>query len=186
MKIGKETFTIEHVKLKVGNHDFSYSLDKSFFDYFGYSDLIDCNFTTNVNLNKSDNMMVVDISSNGWMSFDCDRCLIMMKYPINSFIKVIYYLNSDHDSTVETDKLDLDLVYLRPSDFSIDIGTYIYESFLTAIPMIRNCDNLIDKPCDTDMLDRINGTKNEAENNENIEIDPRWLQLKNLLNKKED
>ncbi len=186
MEINLDDFTIEHVKLKVGDHNFYFTLNKSFFEYFGYVDLNDCNFNTEVKLIKSDSMMIADIQSTGWMSFDCDRCLTPIKFPLNSFIKVIYYLNSEDSNQIDSDKLDLDLVYLRPSEFSINVSKYIYESFLTCIPMIRNCDDLNEKPCDFDILQRLTGQNTNEETNENQEIDPRWLQLKELLNKKED
>jgi uncharacterized metal-binding protein YceD (DUF177 family) len=187
MKFGIETFTIEHVKLKIGEHEFQYEVNKTFFEHFGYVDLIDACFKTTVKLNKSENMMICDIQSLGWMSFDCDRCLAPVKYPMDSFIKVIYYLNSEEDGSGESGQLDLDLVYLRPSEFSINIAQYIYESFLTAIPMIRNCDELDEKLCDFEMLKKIEGVdiKEQKEGEEHI-IDPRWQKLKELLNNKED
>lgn len=187
MRFGIENFTIEHVKLRIGEHEFNYEIDKSFFEHFGYVDLLDAYFNTTVKLNKSDNMMIADIQSVGWMSFDCDRCLAPVKHPLDSFIKVIYYLNSEEGFNGDADQLDLDLVYLRPSEFSINIAQYIYESFLTAIPMIRNCDDLDEKPCDFKMLEKIEGVNaDEHNNNDDSSVDPRWQKLKELLNNKED
>jgi uncharacterized metal-binding protein YceD (DUF177 family) len=101
--------------------------------------------------------------------------------PVEAEFKIIYHLNSEHTLENEVvNDLNSDVIYLKPQDYSFNITQAVYESTLIALPMVKNCDDLIDKPCDQLMLDKIDGI-----NQGSTQLDPRWEKLKNILNNEE-
>jgi uncharacterized metal-binding protein YceD (DUF177 family) len=72
------------------------------------------------------------------------------------------------------------LIYLRSSDFELNLASSIYESFLPCIPMVKSCETLENKDCDDSVTRIIN-----QDGNNDDSVDPRWEKLKQLLNKKE-
>jgi uncharacterized metal-binding protein YceD (DUF177 family) len=73
------------------------------------------------------------------------------------------------------------LIYLRSSDFELNLASSIYESFLPCIPMVKSCEALENKDCD----DSVTRIINQNGDNQEESVDPRWDKLKQLLNKKE-
>ncbi len=181
MSFDIENLTVEFVKLTDGHHEFDYDLDKTFFEHFGNHDILDASLLCELDIEKRGNMIVADLFTSGIMNVTCDRCLSDIGLPIEAEFKIIYHLNSEHilENEVVND-LNSDVIYLKPNDYSLNIAQALYESTLIALPMIKTCDDLIDKPCDQLMLDKINGI-----NQSTTQVDPRWEKLKNILNNEE-
>lgn len=180
MSFDIEYLSVEFVKLKDGNHTFKYQLDKTFFEYFGNNDILDADLNIELDIQKNQNLMIMDIFTIGNIYDTCDRCLSKIGLAIDADFKIIYHLNSSIDSTNDTEIKDLntDVVYLKPHEFKTNIAQSIYESSLMSLPMIKNCDELDVKPCDQGMLEKL-----ERINQGETEVDPRWEKLKNILNK---
>ncbi len=177
-------FDIEHVKLQNGNHQFSYELDKQFFDFFENTEVLSVAVKSNVQIDKSDNMAIVDIDTSGELMLNCDRCLEALKYPVKTRFKVIYHLNSEFSKSNEAEEVGLDVVYLTANEFKFNIAKSIYESFLPAIPMVKNCDGTAEKPCNVEILKHLDNSQRSNDSVENKTNDPRWDELKKLLNNK--
>lgn len=182
MSFDLEYVSIEFVKLKDGNHAFKYQLDKTFFDYFGNSDILNADILATIYVEKNGNLMIANIHTVGKIYFSCDRCLENLAMPVDSEFKLIYHLNSELESQEnEIKDLYTDVIYLKPSVFKINLAHSIYESSLLSIPMIINCDDFSEenKPCNQEMLSKLNDLHQGAEQ----ETDPRWNELYKLLNK---
>jgi uncharacterized metal-binding protein YceD (DUF177 family) len=178
-----EEFDIEFVKLKNGIHQFEYQLNKSFFDFFKNQEVNNAIISVKAVLNKFDNLLQVDIEGTGNIEMTCDRCLSDVSYPVENRFKSIYHLNSIEEKIDEAQEVNLDVYYLSGSQFKINISESIYQSFITEIPMVKRCDDIDGKECNPDMLDKIDSL--EETNSDKNEIDPRWEELKKLLNNKE-
>lgn len=176
-----ENLTVEFVKLTDGHHEIDYVLDKTFFEHFGNLDILNANLIVELDIEKNGNLLVADLFTSGTMHLTCDRCLSDIGFPIEAEFKLIYHLNSEHtlENDVVTD-LNSDTIYLKPHDYSFNIAQAVYESTLIALPMIINCDDLIEKQCDQTMLDKLNGI-----NQGSTQMDPRWEKLRNILNNEE-
>jgi len=86
-------------------------------------------------------------------------------------------LNSNHENNEsEIKDLKTDIFYLNPIEFKINIAQAVYESSLMALPMIKNCDDLEVKPCDKEMLKKL-----EHINQGETQVDPRWEKLKTII-----
>ena len=177
-------FDIEHVKLQNGNHQYTYELDGTFFELFKNDQVLNADLKTEANVDKTASMAVVDISTKGRIGLQCDRCLESLDYPVETSFKVIYHLNSEFSKVNEAEEVGLDIVYLTANDFKFNIAKSIYESFLPALPMVKNCDDLKEKPCNQDILTHLEHSNKSEKTNKQETTDPRWDDLKKLLNKK--
>jgi len=178
-----EEFDIEFVKLKNGIHQFEYQLNGSFFDFFKNQEVKNASISVKAVMNKFDNLLQVDIEGTGTIDLICDRCLSDVTYPVENNFKSIYHLNSIEEKIDEAQEVNLDVFYLSGSQFKINISESIYQSFITEIPMVKRCDDVEENECNPEMLDKIDSLE-EAKSDGN-EIDPRWEELKKLLNNKE-
>ena len=183
MSFDIEIFTVEFVKLADGYHEFNFEIDKTFFEYYENSDLVDAHLKVEMDINKTGNMMIADIFTHGNFILPCDRCLTELSIPVEADFKLIYHLNSEHITKTEViNDLDTDIVYLSPLEYKVNVAQAIYESSLMDIPMIKTCDDFNDNSCDQIMLVKINGTSDKSADKP---VDPRWEKLKNIFNNEE-
>ncbi len=173
-------FKFPFVKLSNGLHHLNFEVDGAFFEYFGNQDVSSASVTFTASVNKSDTMMVIDLIGQGTITSICDRCLNDLEISVAPVFKVIAHLNSSEEEVVTNDDINLQMIYLRSSDFELNLSSSIYESFLPCIPMVKSCETQSKKDCDQKMLNFIN--QNNVEENS---IDPRWEKLKQLINKKD-
>lgn len=178
---GLEEFDIEFVKLKDGLHEFRFRLDKPFFEAFGNEDVLAADVQVDVELEKFPTLMNLNMRMAGTTGLSCDRCLEKIDLPVDTRYMVIYKQESE-GSAVRKEDEDTDLVLLTSQDYKINIAQEIYESVLLAVPMIKNCDQLDQKPCNQEMLSKLNELAGEEDN----QSDPRWEKLKELLKKEKE
>lgn len=173
-------FNLAFVKLANGSHHFTYNVNDEFFEHFGNQEVNQAIVDFEASVTKSDSMIIIDLKGKGVLTSTCDRCLNSVRFEVNPYFKVIAHLNSIAEPDNSTDDLNIQLLYLRSSDFELNLASCIYESFLPCIPMVKSCESLENKSCDSTVIQRINQKQELKENS-----DPRWEKLKELLNKKE-
>ena len=185
MLFDKELLSVEFVKLKDGMHQFQYQLDKAFFELFGNTEVLKADLNVQVDMEKSVNMLQVRLNSTGFIFETCDRCLTDLGLPVEAEFKIFYHLNVEEVKEDGVEDLYTEVVYLKPSDYKINLAQSIYESVLISLPMIKNCDDLDedDKPCNFEMLDKLEQMNHGDTQNESV--DPRWNKLKELFKKEE-
>ncbi len=179
MSFDIEYLAVEFVKLQDGQHQFDYQLDKTFFEHFDNHDIIEADLKVELDIERNGNLMIADLFTSGSIVDSCDRCLSKIGLPIEAEFKIIYHLNSNHEiSENEIKDLTTDVIYLNTVEFKINIAQAVYESSLMALPMIKNCDDLEIKPCDEEMLKKL-----EQINQGETQVDPRWEKLKTIIKK---
>lgn len=169
-----EEFEVEFVKLRDGFHEFQYKLGKQFFEAFGNQEVLSANVTVKLGLEKTPQMMQLDLTMNGTVGITCDRCLETLNMPVDTTYRMIYKFRDEERRDPEA---DFEMVYIRPSEISINVAQPVYETVLLDVPMIRNCDMLENKPCNKEMLKKLEELKQNGEG----QADPRWDKLKDLL-----
>lgn len=172
-------FEIEFIKLKPGQHEFNYQLENSFFEAFDNVDVLETGLSVKAELERFPNWMNVLISIKGHLGLTCDRCLEKVNIPVESDYRLIYKMTDDMAPLQDTG--DVALIHLKPGDISFNIANPIYETTMLALPMIRNCDDLEVKPCNSQMLDKLKQLDQNEANNDTENTDPRWDKLKDLL-----
>jgi uncharacterized metal-binding protein YceD (DUF177 family) len=172
-------FEIEFVKFKDGIYEFRYEIDEKFFGAFDNSDVKSAAVKVALVLDKQLHMMQVDLIITGSVGMACDRCLEVLGWPVNTRYRLVYKLLEDNQRMggLAKEEDNVELCFVPPNAISVNVAQAVYESVLLDIPMLRNCDNLDVKPCNFEMLEKLEKMKNNGE----AEADPRWDKLKDLL-----
>jgi uncharacterized protein len=111
---------------------------------------------------------------------DCDRCLKSVELPVDTEFSVEYMTGSEYESTL-TAELTEDLMSVSVFDGeSIDIDEIAKEQILLVVPTRLLCKEDCKGFCPTCGADQNLGECNCLE----VEIDPRWAALKNLVDGK--
>lgn len=167
----KRDFDIAFSGLALGKHHFQFEVNDAFFDLFEYTNYQDLAGVVEVELLKSETMLDVDFSFQGSITAHCD----VTNEPYTQTLQNAFPLQIKFGE--EYNDEDDELLILPHGDYQFNAAQYIYELIVLSIPsklMGPNAGNGIE-----DFIDE------EEESNEEKETDPRWDQLKNLLNKKD-
>ncbi|SHG92100.1 Uncharacterized metal-binding protein YceD, DUF177 family [Pedobacter caeni] len=170
-------FSIPFTGLKIGKHQFDFDVDNSFFDAFEYSLVKKGTVKVNIELDKQETMLILQIHVKGTIVLDCDKCLSEFNAPIEVQERQIVKFAEDE---LESD--DLEIIILNKKESELDVALPIYELITVSVPYIKICEQDGDgQKCDQEMIDRLKslsaGTPEVEENNDD---DPRWAALKKL------
>jgi uncharacterized metal-binding protein YceD (DUF177 family) len=173
--VGKANkYQIVYQGLSEGLHEFNFNINNSFFENIEYSEIEKGELKTEVLLNKKSTFLELDIKMEGFVELICDRCLGEYKQKIK-FKGKLYVKFSESEGD-----LDDDVICLSPSDHELDIAHYLYESIRLSIPLKRVHPYKMGKStCDPEMIKNIYNLN--IEESAEDEIDPRWNDLKNLM-----
>ncbi len=169
-----DEFNIEFVKLKDGIHAFQYAIGKQFFEAFENTEVLIAEVETQALLEKQQQMMHIDLTMKGTVGVTCGRCLEVIDMPIDTKYRLIINIRDEERVDPEA---EYEMIYIKPNAISINVAQAVYETILLDVPMIRNCDSLVIKPCNNEMLEKLEKLKHNGEG----ESDPRWDILKDLL-----
>ncbi|WKW46265.1 DUF177 domain-containing protein [Myroides sp. JBRI-B21084] len=194
--ISEKDFLIQFSGLKLGTHQFEYTIENDFFNLFNYSEFNSTNIQVTVNLLKKQTMLELDFSHKGTVNVPCDVTNEDFDLPIEGTLKLLVKFGNEFNN--ENDEL----LILPFGEFQFSVAQYIYEMIALSVPYKRvHPDIAADYEeefeddldfLDSDDLEMINEDDfleeetNETEENSdnNKEIDPRWDKLKQLLTDK--
>lgn len=114
--------------------------------------------------------MEVRIRIEGTVKAQCDRCLGEVEFPIEGEMNLFVKQNEREEGN------DDDFIVLSPEDDFLDLSSYLYETYMLYYP-IRvvhpdgECDEEMQKVLDEYVTDE-----------DNKPIDPRWDELRKLIN----
>ena len=163
-------FKIPFVGLKNRVHHFNFEIDEKFFNRFDNNTINNCNVEVKVELERREGFLIVLFYLDGHLFIDCDRCLDNYKQEIFGDYKLIVQLGG---KIIEDNDNDDDIIVLDKNEDYIDFAKPIYDYILLSIPYQRVHSKIED--CNKEVLDKMN----DAKENKNKEIDPRW----DILNK---
>lgn len=194
--ISEKDFLIQFSGLKLGTHQFEYTIENDFFNLFNYSEFNSTNIQVTVNLLKKQTMLELDFSHKGTVNVPCDVTNEDFDLPVEGKLKLLVKFGNEFNN--ENDEL----LILPFDEFQFSVAQYIYEMIALSVPYKRvHPDIAADYEeefeddldfLDSDDLEMINEEDfldeetNETEENSdnNKEIDPRWDKLKQLLTDK--
>jgi len=168
-------FVIPFKGLKIGKHNFLFDIDDTFFDDYEQSEITKGKIHVEVDLEKKSNMLELYFSLTGNVKITCDRCLDEFEMPIEYTAEL--FVKFGDVTEEQTDEI----IVLSHNEFEIDVAQYIYEFVHLGLPYKRVHPNNSkgQSTCNKEMLKKLD----EYIIRENVEnIDPRWDDLKNLLN----
>lgn len=112
------------------------------------------------------------------LQLECDRCLKLIEFPVDSRFELEYVTREDYEAqqVIELTEDELDLSIFDGE--VIDLDDLVREELLLAVPTHLLCQQNCKGVCATCGADR-NSTDCQCENEE---VDPRWAELKKLVN----
>lgn len=170
-------FSIPFTGLKLGKHQFDFEIDNSFFDAFEYSLVKKGALKAEVELDKQETMLILQIHIAGTIELDCDKCLATFNSPIDiSERQIVKFAEDDLESD------DLEIIILNKKESSIDLSEVLYELINVSVPYIKICEQNGDGvKCDEEMISRLESLTGDSQQEEdNKTSDPRWEALKKL------
>lgn len=178
MKPMKE-YAIPFVGLKIGNHDFEYKINQTFFDYFEYEDFNEVKVKVNIALNKKSTLLELHFEISGYVNVNCDVTNEPFNQNLeNSFDLVVKFGQEYNDENI-------DILILPHGEHEINVQQYIYELIVLAVPVKRIHPGVEDGTLSSEILDKLEElSPKEEKEKADEDIDPRWNTLKKLLTDK--
>jgi uncharacterized metal-binding protein YceD (DUF177 family) len=167
-----KAYTISFKGLKLGKHSFDFEVNNDFFSEFPEGEIREGALNAKVKMNKQENLLEFDIVIKGEVKVTCDRCLEQFFLPVQYKGFLLAKITSEEMED------EADIMYLTEDDHEINLARYLYESIHLSLPIKRyhglNGTSIDD--CDQEMLKYIH-----FEEEQEVEVDPRWEALKKLL-----
>jgi len=176
MKQLKE-FTIPFVGLKLGKHQFNFTIGQSFFDVFEYDEFNNTNVEVTLDFNKKSTMLELLFKIDGTVNVNCD----LTNEPFNQYIENELLLVVNFGQEFNDDNEDL--LILPHGEYEISVEQYIYEAIVLAVPSKLIHPGIEDGTLESDVFKKLEELSPQA-NKKIKEVDPRWNKLKELLKDK--
>jgi uncharacterized protein len=163
--------TIHFSGLKDGEHLFDFVLGEAFFVATGMEEYeMGGEVNAHVKFDKSEHLLVTNISVSGFLNVPCDHCNAPMRQPVKGEQRQIFQL------TAETDIDDEELVALDLHAHEVNLSHYLFECITLHLPIRHvhpkgQCDPEVDAA-----FQQINVDPEP-------DPDPRWDALKALKKK---
>lgn len=168
------TYSLPVKGLGVGIHGYDFRIDQLFFEHFESSPIREAEIDLHLDFDKRIDMYVLDFQFSGTVRTECDRCLAAIDLPLEDEQQLV--VKFSHEPGDE----EADLVYISPDTEQFNVARYIYEYIVLSLPMIRvyDCEDDDPKPCDEEMLERLEAEENP--DNANSDPNPIWDELRKL------
>jgi uncharacterized metal-binding protein YceD (DUF177 family) len=161
-------------------------VNNKFFDAFEESIVKKGSFKIEVILDRSETMILAEISIKGNAELICDRSLDEFSFPIDSQEKIIYKYEDKYE------EVDDNLVHIPYGAESLNLSTNIYDLINVQIPMKKLHPRFVEDSFEGDDFEDeeesffvyssdIETIEEESEKEEgDVDVDPRWNKLKDL------
>jgi len=169
-------YTVPFKGLCDGVHQFEFSVDEKFFAHFeGVEDYCG-SLAVKVILEKKTLVMSLKISLQGVVNVICDRCLDRFDLPVEGETSLFVKFGAQREELAE------DVIVLPLEENEIPLAQNIYELFVLSLPLriIHPEDEEGNTLCNAEMIRKID----ELSEKEDESTDPRWNDLRKLLDNK--
>lgn len=183
MKEELKAFNIKFVSLPLGENEFDYQLDNSFFEVFDYREFSQVNLKVDLRLFKKNTGMELFFKIKGTVGLACDLTQMPFEHPLSTNTELLVKFGEAYDDTND------EVLILPQGEHTLNIAQIIYESVVLAVPLKRvhpDVESGKVKPEIYGFKNLITEENIEEENEETQQsddkTDPRWDKLKDLLN----
>jgi uncharacterized protein len=168
------SYIIPLTGLKEGHHTISFDIGKEFFEQFEESEINECSLVAEVDMEKRVSYIDLSIRISGNVRICCDRCLEMFLYPVDCTNGIIVKFGKNMED------YDPDIITVPAEEHELDLKQHFYEFIHLALPIrrVHPDDNYGNSTCDPVMMKKLEELIVDNE----IENDPRWDELKKLMN----
>ncbi len=168
------SFTIPLSGLKDGHHTIDFEIDNKFFEQIEESEVKEGSLIANIEIDKRSSHLDMIIRVSGSVRISCDRCLELFSQPIGSENRLLVKFGE------KIEDIDPDILSVPTHDHELNLQQQIYEFIMLALPIkrVHPADKRGKSTCDPAMLKKLEELLIEEEK----ENDPRWDELKKLMN----
>lgn len=166
-------FSLPIQGMKIGFHAYNFLLDKTFFSEFENAMFEDGNVKAQLNVEKKSDHLVLDLSLKGTVHTECNRCTDDIDYP----------LDEQYDLLLKFDEIpreEDEIIYLSPESPDFNCAKILYDLVTLAVPIQKTCDEVPDKRCNEEILERLYNQDLRNEENTDEGKNPFSEALKNL------
>ncbi|MGB3152810.1 MAG: DUF177 domain-containing protein [Maribacter sp.] len=174
----QKEFDIPFSGLKQGRHGFSYNIDNTFFDSFGYDEFNAADLLVKLILNKTSTIMELDFDGAGTVNVDCDITSEPYEQPINTSSRLIVKFGEDYNDE------DDEILVIPHGEHQLNVAQFVYEMLVLAVPLKRVHPGIADGSLKSEVLDKLEELKPKEKKDNKEGNDPRWDELKKLLTDK--
>ena len=141
----EQKYSIAYKGLKNGLHEVDFDVDGALFKAYESKEIKDGRCKVHVDIDKSDTQLILDVTIDGHVVCECDRCLEDCTIPVHLDGRLTVFV-SDHQGEYDGDNM-----WVSPDEEDINLMQYIYESIVLSLPYRRVHP---DGECDPDMMAR--------------------------------
>ncbi len=167
-------YTIPFKGLEDDTHEFEFMADEEFFEHFEFDNDFQGQVSVKATLLKRTLVMTLVLEIAGEINVACDRCLDRFPFQITGESSLFIKFGEKHEELAD------DVVVVPDSENEIEIAQYIYELILLNFPInfIHPDDEDGFSTCNEEMIQKLES------HSEQEEVDPRWNELKKLIDNK--
>ncbi|WP_337043955.1 YceD family protein [Emticicia sp. 17c] len=149
-----------------------------FFEFFEQDIITKGHFKATVILDKNSTLMQLWFDIEGVVELTCDRCLEPFEEPVHVKEKYIYKFGDRHEELSD----EIEMIPLNTA--TVNIAQHIYDFIGVSLPMKKLHPKFRNEADDEEDEFIYSTDKEEAEQEEEEVIDPRWAALLSLKNQK--
>lgn len=175
-----KAFDIPFVGLKLGSHQFEYTIEQTFFELFEYDEYNSVTVKVRLQLEKKTTFLELKLFAEGFVNINCDLTNEPFDQSIKSEFGMIVKFGPEYNDNNES------ILIIPHGAYEINVAQYIYELIVLAVPQKRVHPGVEDGSLNSDILETLENLspKGIKKTNSNKDVDPRWDSLKKLLTDK--
>ena len=168
------THKIEFAGLKVGKHQFSFELNKEFFENFSFFDFNDISLKVDIDLTKKSNLLELNFYAKGSVNVNCDMTNEPFDMPFDKEDFLVVKFGQEYNDE------DNEILVLPFGEHKIILDQYLYELVILSLPRKRVHPGVEDGTLESEIIEILDELKPSGLG---LETDPRWEKLKKIKNK---
>lgn len=172
------TYKVELKGLKESSATYEWVVGNDFFALVEGEDVQKGNVNVKLTVTKEANLYNLDFELQGNAIVSCDRCLDDLSLPIDTTGDLKIKLGEDFDD-------DGEILIVPEDDGTVNVAWYIYEFIVLSLPLKKvhapgKCNREMMSKLSEHLIDEVAGDSDES-GMESGEIDPRWNDLKKII-----
>ncbi|MAD97403.1 MAG: hypothetical protein CMB99_08780 [Flavobacteriaceae bacterium] len=169
-------YTIQFEGLKLGKHQFEYSIDDKFFETFNFDEFISAAVEVVLDFEKKGNLFNLLFTMKGNVEVPCDVSNEYYQQEISTELPLIVKFGIEYNDDNE------EILILPHEAYELNVAQYIYEAIILAVPSKRIHPKVLDGSLESETLKKLEELSIEQKEEKSTEdTDPRWDKLKDLL-----
>jgi uncharacterized metal-binding protein YceD (DUF177 family) len=147
------------VGLSTGNHSFSFTVDDKFFAPFEEAEIRQANVNVELDLEKTERMLVLNFHFTGSIRVTCSRCLDEFDMPVDN--EEEFFVKFGEEYREEADNVTI----IPEGEAHFDIAPLLYDYLHLMIPyrVVHPDDEEGNSTCDMAVINRLEQLKGNGE-----------------------